>query len=93
MTAPNPTEVRSLDGYPILYVDDEPENLRVFELSFRGEFSILTATAAEDALRILAENSVAVVVSDQRMVGMQGTVFLSHARELAPATVRILMTA
>ncbi len=33
--------------YPILYVDDEPENLRIFDLTFRREFTILTAADAE----------------------------------------------
>lgn len=93
MTRPTSTQGLGLDRYPVLYVDDEPENLRVFELSFQNEFSIMTATCAEDGLRILAEHPVAVVVSDHRMSGMQGTVFLSHVRELAPSTVRILMTA
>ncbi len=93
MTSTNGAECRRLDRYPILYVDDEPENLRVFELSFKNEFKIMTATCAEDGLRILSENPVAVVVSDQKMLGMQGTVFLSHVRELAPSTVRILTTA
>ena len=33
--------------YPILYVDDELENLRIFELTFRREFAILTASSGE----------------------------------------------
>ena len=31
--------------FPVLYVDDEPENLRIFELGFRREFTIHTASS------------------------------------------------
>ena len=79
--------------HPILVVDDEVENLRVFELSFRREFTILKAESGEAALEILNREPVSVIVSDHRMPGMSGTEFLAHARDLAPETVRILLTA
>jgi len=79
--------------FPLLYVDDEPDNLRVFELTFRREFSILTASSAEEGLRILNENPVAVVLSDQRMPGVTGTEFLARVRDLDPKTIRMLVTA
>jgi two-component system NtrC family sensor kinase len=79
--------------FPLLYVDDEPDNLRIFELTFRREFSILTATSAEEGLRLLNENPVAVVLSDQRMPGMTGVEFLARVRELDPKTIRMLVTA
>ena len=50
--------------FPILYLDDEPENLRIFELTFRRDFSILTAETGDEALRLLHENPVAVVLTD-----------------------------
>ena len=34
--------------FPVLYVDDEPENLRIFELGFRREFDVVTAASAEE---------------------------------------------
>ena len=79
--------------FPILVVDDEPENLRVFELTFRREFTILTASSGEAALEVLNSETVAVIVSDHRMPGMSGTHLLAHARELVPGTVRMLLTA
>ena len=79
--------------FPVLYVDDEPENLRVFELAFRRQFSILTAQSAEEGLRLLNENPVAVVLSDQRMPEVSGVEFLSRVRSLDPTTIRILVTA
>ena len=90
---PKPTQLLDYREFPLLYVDDEPDNLRIFELTFRREFEILTATTAEAGLRLLNENPVAVVLSDQRMPGVTGVEFLSRVRELDPKTIRILVTA
>ena len=79
--------------YPILYVDDEPENLRAFELGFRRDFKIVTAASGEEGLRVLNEQPVALVLSDHRMPGMTGTEFLALVRELDPKTIRLLVTA
>jgi signal transduction histidine kinase len=77
----------------VLYVDDEVENLRIFELTFRREFSIVTATNGESAIELINRDPIALVLSDQKMPGMLGTEFLSRAAELDPKTVRILVTA
>jgi signal transduction histidine kinase/ActR/RegA family two-component response regulator len=90
-----PTPERLLDHaeFPVLYVDDEPENLRVFELGMRRRFSVLTAGSAEEGLRLVREQPVALVLSDHRMPGMSGVEFLSQVRRLDPRTIRILVTA
>jgi len=80
-------------AFPILYVDDEPENLRVFELTFRRDFDILTAESGEAALEILNQHPVAVILSDHKMPGMTGVEFLARARDMAPETIRMLVTA
>jgi signal transduction histidine kinase len=90
---PRPEQLRDHREYPILYVDDEPENLRIFELTFRREFSIVTATSGERGLELLSEQPVALVLSDHRMPGMTGTDFLARVAELDPKTVRIMVTA
>ncbi len=90
---PSPDRILDYREYPVLYVDDEPENLRIFELSFRRDFKILTATSAEQGLEIINGHPVSLVLSDHRMPGMTGVEFLTHVREIAPETVRILVTA
>jgi signal transduction histidine kinase/CheY-like chemotaxis protein len=90
---PRPDRILDYREYPILYVDDEPENLRIFELSFRREFAILTASSGEEGLERLNSEPVALVLSDHRMPGMTGVEFLSRVREVDPKTVRILVTA
>jgi len=88
-----PQRLRDHREYPILYVDDEPENLRIFELTFRREFSIVTATSGEEGLEILGQRQIALVLSDHRMPGMTGTDFLARVAELDPTTIRIMVTA
>ena len=90
---PRPRQLLDYTEFPVLYVDDEPDNLRVFQLAFKREFKILTATSAEEGLQILNENPVAVVLSDQRMPGVTGVEFLSRVRAIDPKTVRVLVTA
>jgi len=79
--------------YPILFVDDEPENTRIFELTFRREFAVRTARSGEQALQSLVEQPAALVLSDHRMDGMSGVELLAKVREIDPKTVRVLVTA
>lgn len=79
----------------VLYVDDEPVNLRVFDANFRHHFRVLTAASGREALEKLEANpqQVAVVISDQRMPEMTGVELLERVRELAPDAARMLITA
>jgi signal transduction histidine kinase len=90
---PRPDRILDYREYPVLYVDDEPENLRIFELSFRREFSVLTARSGEEGLARLQASPIALVLSDHRMPGMTGVEFLARALALDPRTIRILVTA
>ncbi len=90
---PSPLRLMDHREFPVLYVDDEPDNLRIFELTFRRDFKILTAASAEEGLEILNDNPIAVVLSDQRMPGMTGVEFLARVREIDPQTIRMLVTA
>jgi signal transduction histidine kinase/CheY-like chemotaxis protein len=90
---PKPTRLLDHREYPVLYVDDEVDNLRVFELSFRRDFTILTAQSAMEGLELFSQHPVAVVLSDQKMPGIEGVEFLRRVRELDSSAVRILVTA
>jgi len=86
-------EAIDYQAYPVLYVDDEVDNLRTFELAFRRDFRVVRATDGREALEVLATQPIAIVLSDHRMPGMTGTELLSRVREMAPKTVRLLVTA
>ncbi len=93
MTFPANTAHLFLAHHRVLVVDDEPLNLQVFEFNFGPEFTLLFANDAEEALAILREQRVAVVVADHRMPGMLGLDLLTWVAEHQPQVVRILLTA
>jgi CheY-like chemotaxis protein len=77
----------------VLFVDDEPQLLDGIARSLRNHFDIRTATSAAEGLQTLkALGPFAVVVSDMRMPEMNGAQFLAKVRELAPDTVRIILS-
>jgi signal transduction histidine kinase len=90
---PKPERLTDYREYPVLYVDDEPDNLRIFDLTFGREFTVYTAPSGEAGLDVLNRLPVALVLSDHRMPGMTGTEFLAHVAEIDPKTVRIMVTA
>jgi two-component system probable response regulator PhcQ len=79
----------------VLYVDDEEKSLKYFREIFGDRFAILTASNAEEGLKILKENQdrVAILMTDQRMPGEKGTQFLEKSRVVKPKALRILATA
>lgn len=80
------------DKATILFVDDEPHILSALNWLFRKQYNVLLADCGGDALRMLKEHKVDVLVSDQRMPGMTGIEVLRGACEASPDTLRILLT-
>ena len=77
----------------ILFVDDDPNLLAAYQRGLRKQFEIETALGGEEAItRIKGAGPFAVLVSDLRMPGIDGIKLLGQIRQLAPDTVRILLT-
>ncbi len=87
------TDMSETDKSIILYVDDEEANRVVFQAAFEDRFRVEVVDSGESALRFMEQHEVAVIVSDQRMVGMKGNELLARVRERWPRTVRIIVTA
>lgn len=83
-----------MDDLPIniLYVDDEVNNLTMFKATFRFSYHIFTALSAEEGRKILAENEVNLIITDQKMPVMTGVEFLCSILDLYPDPIRILLT-
>lgn len=76
----------------ILYVDDEMNNLISFKAVFRIKYNVLTAISGEDAIKLLKNNTVDIIITDQRMPNMTGVEFLESILDEHPDPIRILLT-
>lgn len=79
-------------SYKIMVVDDEPANLRLLERLFRNDYEIVSAESGADALRLLQQHDVALILTDQRMPDMTGIELLQRTATLRPHMVRIILT-
>lgn len=86
----------------LLVVDDDPQVLaavrRDLRSHYREHYTILSAGSGEEALATVRElkargDSLALIVSDQRMPGLLGNEVLARAREVYPLARRVLLTA
>jgi thioredoxin reductase (NADPH) len=86
----------------LLAVDDDPDVLnavgRDLRKNYGRDYRVMRADSGDSALEMLAElekrgTHVALILSDQRMPGMDGVTFLSEARRSHPKTKRVLLTA
>jgi len=82
-----------MDKYKILIVDDEPDNLALLYRTLRLKYDIEKSTSPLEALEILKNNSFHCILSDHKMPEMDGVEFLKRCAEIAPDTMRLLVTA
>jgi response regulator RpfG family c-di-GMP phosphodiesterase len=77
----------------VLCVDDEPNILNSLRRVMRAEgYRVLTAESGAEALALMDETSVDLVLSDMRMPEMDGAQFLAQVKSRWPDTARILLT-
>ena len=86
----------------VLVVDDDAQVLaavrRDLRAKYREGYTVVSASSGEEALATIKElkargDSLAIVISDQRMPGIHGTEVLAQSRELYPLARRVLLTA
>ena len=86
----------------ILATDDDPQVLRAIERDlrkqYRKDYRILSVNSPQEGLDVLVQlrqkgETVALLLSDQRMPGMLGVEFLAQAREHFPEAKKVLLTA
>ena len=77
----------------ILLVDDEAHVISALKRALLDEpYDVVGAASGEEALQLMTQQRFKVVISDERMPGMDGAEFLDHVRRLHPETVRIMLT-
>jgi signal transduction histidine kinase len=80
-------------SHALLVIDDHEAVIASVEELFRGRYQVLRAHSVADALAIIREGQIAVVMADQRMPGVSGSELLAQVAALEPDVTRILMTA
>ncbi len=78
--------------HPILLVDDEPEILYSLQGLLRREFELYTAESGSQALEILQQHPIHVIMSDQRMPEMTGVQLMHRVKTEHPEAIRIVFT-
>jgi DNA-binding NtrC family response regulator len=78
--------------YHLLFVDDEERVLRSLKSLFRRDYRVSLASSGAQALEILEQSPVDVIVSDQRMPKMNGNELLAKVHQQYPQVMRLLLT-
>lgn len=80
----------------ILLVDDEPDNLQVLSAILAQDYDLLLAHNGLEALNLVRSLSpsqqLSLVISDQRMPEMTGVQLCERLCDIAPNTLRIIIT-
>jgi CheY-like chemotaxis protein len=77
----------------VLLVDDEHSICSALQRTFRQHhYRVFQANSGAQALALLGQNQIDVIVSDQCMPGMTGTQLLTIAKNLYPDTARIILS-
>jgi response regulator RpfG family c-di-GMP phosphodiesterase len=77
----------------ILFVDDDENILAGYKRNLRARFAVSINSNPVDALEVLKKDEpYSVIVSDYKMPGMDGITFLSKAKQIAPDSVRMILT-
>lgn len=76
----------------VLLIDDERRSLEAMEMALEDEFEVFAASSAEEALKVLEDEWIQVVLCDQRMPGMTGVELLTEMRARWPETIRVIVT-
>ncbi len=80
----------------VLIVDDDLKVQRILQArlqKFKDKFEIVFASDGAEAIKVLQQNSVSVVVTDIRMPKIDGLEFLAHVKESYPEIPCFVMTA
>lgn len=77
----------------VLLVDDEESILNSLRRLLRGQpYEVLLATSGAQALEVMAQQSIDLVMTDARMPNMDGATLLARIHQLYPTITRILLT-
>ena len=77
----------------VLVVDDDPALADAQSRALRDQYKVFVALSGDSALKILSQEEIAVIVTDQRMPGLTGVQLLERARHIRPTALGIICSA
>lgn len=77
----------------LLVVDDEQSICNLISTHFSDDYRVLRASSSEEALSLLAEHSIDVVLTDLRLLAEDGITLLKNIKRIDSVMPVILMTA
>jgi response regulator RpfG family c-di-GMP phosphodiesterase len=84
--------MRSPAKYTLLIVDDEPDVCDSVHDLLRREFRVLKAHSGQDGYRLMQDEEVHIIMTDQRMPQVSGVELLTKVKARNPQAVRMLFT-
>lgn len=81
-----------MNAHNILAVDDDTRILSALTQALKSEYNIFPATCGEDALNIMENEDITLVISDQKMDGMTGVELMEKLAKKYPDTIRMIIT-
>ncbi len=84
--------MRSSVKHTLLIVDDEPDVCDSVHDLLRREFRVLKAHSGQEGYRVMQEEEVHIIMTDQRMPQVTGVELLTRVKARNPRAVRMLFT-
>lgn len=82
-----------MDDRNVLFVDDEINILNALRRGLMDEdYNCFYANSSEEAIRIMGENDIHVIVTDMKMPQMDGLELLKYVKEKYPETIKIVLS-
>jgi response regulator RpfG family c-di-GMP phosphodiesterase len=81
-----------VEKHCLLIVDDEPNVCDSVHDLLRREFRVLKANSAQEGYKIMQEEEVHIIMTDQRMPQITGVELLTRVKSKYPQAVRMLFT-
>lgn len=77
----------------ILYVDDQQSHQALFRKAFEGGYHVVTASSGSEAIEIIKQHKIFLIIADHNMPQMTGVDLLEKATDLCPQAVQAILSA
>ena len=76
----------------VIYVDDEEINLRLFRMNFDPYYDLTVCEYPEEALRMIKEENIDIIITDYKMPGMSGMELIEEVKKFNQRAVCMILS-